>query len=65
MLLIFDGHGSHVTDWIIELAVGNNVDLFLLLAHTMHMCQPLDISVFSPGQKAWAQQCDLHLSEMG
>jgi hypothetical protein len=50
---------------MIELAVANNIDLFLLLAHTTHMCQPLDVGVFGPGQKAWAQQCDLHLAETG
>ena len=65
MLLIFDGHGSHVTDQMIELAVTNKIDLFLLLAHTTHMCQLLDVGVFGPGQKAWAQQCDLHLAETG
>ena len=57
ILLIFDGHGSHVTNKMIE--------LFLLLAHTTHMCQPLNISVFGPGQKVWAQQCDLHYVKTG
>jgi len=65
MLLIFDGHGSHVTDRMIEFAVTNKIDLFLLLAHTTHMCQPLDVGVFGPGQKAWARQGDLHLAETG
>ncbi len=50
---------------MIELAVANKIDLFLLLGHTTHMCQPLDVGVFGPGQKAWAQQCDLHLAETG
>ena len=50
---------------MIELAVENKIELFLLLAHTTHMCQPLDVGVFGPGQKAWAQQCDLHYAKTG
>ena len=50
---------------MLELAIANNIELFLLLAHTTHKCQPLDVGVFGPGQKAWAQQCDLYYARMG
>lgn len=47
-LLILDGHGSYVTDRFMLKAFENNVHLLYLLAHTSHVLQPLDLSVFSP-----------------
>jgi len=45
VLLIEDGHGSHILIELIELARVNNVYL-CLPAHTTHILQPLDIGVF-------------------
>jgi hypothetical protein len=65
VLLIFDGHGSHITDEMIELAVNNNIELLCLPAHTTHKLQPLDVGVFGPLQTAWAQRCDIYLEGTG
>ena len=45
-LLFLDGHGSHISFDLIELARSNNVDLFRLPAHTSHIMQPMDLCVF-------------------
>ncbi|KII87308.1 hypothetical protein PLICRDRAFT_61225, partial [Plicaturopsis crispa FD-325 SS-3] len=65
ILLIIDGHGSHVTGEMRELAVENNIHLFCLPPHTTHRLQPLDVGVFGPFQNKWAQRCDAVLHETG
>lgn len=46
VLLFVDGHASHITIDIIDLARENNIILFCLPPHTTHALQPLDVSVF-------------------
>ena len=46
VLLVQDGHGSHVSIEIIEMARANDVTLLCLPAHTSHILQPLDVGVF-------------------
>ena len=46
LLLIIDGHKSHMTLDLIDLARDNNVVLYCLPPHTTHALQPLDVSVF-------------------
>ena len=46
VLLILDGHASHVTINVIKLAHENNIHLLCLPAHTSHILQPLDVGVF-------------------
>lgn len=47
-MLVMDGHGSHTHEefefWCQEL----RIIPFLLLAHTTHICQPLDMGCFQP-----------------
>lgn len=58
ILLIYDGHGSHTTPEMRQLAEENNIELFCLPAHTTHRMQPLDVGVFGPMQCCWQEQCD-------
>ena len=46
VILIQDGHTSHVSIQLIELARANNVHILCLPAHTTHLLQPLDVGVF-------------------
>ena len=46
VLLITDGHKSHMTLDVIDTCHDNNVVLFCLPPHTTHALQPLDVSVF-------------------
>ena len=46
LLLLYDGHSSHINVPLIEWAQKHNIILFLLPAHTSHLLQPLDVGVF-------------------
>lgn len=41
VLLIMDGHGSHISIEVIELARDNGIHLLCLPAHTTHILHPL------------------------
>ena len=45
-MLIFDGHGSHITQPFIDYCWENAIRPFLLPPHITHLLQPLDIGVF-------------------
>ena len=47
-LLIYDGHGSHVTGRFLSHCLKHDIQVVLLLPHTSHLLQPLDVGVFSP-----------------
>ena len=47
VLLIQDGHSSHISLELIELAKQNDIHLLCLPSHTTHVLQPLDVGVFS------------------
>ncbi len=47
-LLILDGHDSHTSTEFIWECFSNNIQMLFLPAHTSHVLQPLDLSVFSP-----------------
>ncbi|CDO76906.1 hypothetical protein BN946_scf184594.g13 [Trametes cinnabarina] len=53
ILLIVDGHRSHVTAEMLRLAIQNNIHIFLLPPHCTHRIQPLDVGVFNALQSAW------------
>ena len=53
VLLIFDGHHSHISLELIELARANNIHLLCLPPHSTHLLQPLDVGVFGPVKATW------------
>ncbi|CDO74679.1 hypothetical protein BN946_scf184671.g2 [Trametes cinnabarina] len=63
ILLIYDGHGSHATPRLVELALENNIHLFCLPPHTTHKLQPLDVGVFAQLSTAWKKHCDVACTE--
>ena len=65
ILLIYDGHGSHNTAELIELAREHHIILFCLPPHTTHKLQPLDVGVFGPFSRAWLDRCDEYVDEYG
>lgn len=52
ILLIIDGHGSHVTGKMRHLATADNTLLFCLPLHTIHKLQSLDVGIFGGIQNA-------------
>ncbi|XP_071511710.1 uncharacterized protein [Diadema antillarum] len=51
--LIFDGHASHITFPLVQLAVRNNITILRLPSYTTHYLQPLDMGVYGPVKAAW------------
>lgn len=65
ILLIYDGHRSHLTDKMLQLAKENNIELFQPPTNTTHHPQPLDVGIFSPLQWKWIERCDDILESTG
>lgn len=58
IVLLFDGHNSHITDEMKTTAYESNIFLVCLPPKTTHRLQPLDVGVFGPIQAAWAKLCE-------
>jgi len=52
-LLFYDGHSSHISLRIVELALENSVELIKFPSHLTDRLQPLDKCVFGPVKKTW------------
>ena len=62
VLLIQDGHSSHISIEVIELACDNEVYILCLPAHTTHILQPLDVGVFKSFKANFSKSCTLYLT---
>ena len=47
-LLVCDGHDSHISVEFVYYCYEQSIAILLLLPHSSHLIQPLDIGVFSP-----------------
>ena len=65
VLILYDGHKSHVSLGLIEWAKSQNIILFVLPPHCSHLLQPLDVSCFGPFEVAWNSACHRHIRESG
>jgi hypothetical protein len=48
VILIFDGHSTHINDKVMEIAFKNKIVLLQLPSHSTHILQPLDLNFFGP-----------------
>ena len=62
VLLLQDGHGSHVSIELIELARKNDIHLLCFPAHTSHILQPLDVGVFKSFKLNFSKACHAYIS---
>ena len=53
VLLVLDGHSSHISYEVRELAIENGVHMLKLPPHLTHFLQPLDVGVFKPMKANW------------
>ena len=53
LLLLFDGHLTHLSLATIDLAIEENISLVKLPAHCTDILQPLDVSCFSPLKQSY------------
>ena len=63
MLLIFDGHSSHIGLELIQLAQEHDVHLLCFPSHTSHLLQPLDVGVFKALKSAFNKACKRYMAE--
>ncbi|XP_053391991.1 uncharacterized protein LOC128554706 [Mercenaria mercenaria] len=57
VLLILDGHKSHVSLGICEWAKENGIIFFYLPPHTSHILQPLYVSCYGPFERIFNSEC--------
>lgn len=53
VILIYDGHASHISLPLVEKAVDNGVVIIKLPPHSSHLLQPMDLCVFKSLKLAW------------
>ena len=57
ILLLLDGHRSHITVGLLHLPKAHNIVLFILPAHTSQVLQPMDVGCYGPFQKMYHDVC--------
>lgn len=57
ILLILDGHRSHVALGLADWVKQNKIIIFVLPAHTSHILQPLDVACYGPFEKIYNMKC--------
>lgn len=60
-MLIFDGFESYIQMNWIEYSLDHEIHSFCLPVHTSHVCQPLDIGIFSSLSTKYKQEVNLLL----
>ena len=63
VLLILDGHSSHVSIEAIEFARSNDIHMLCIPAHTTHILQPLDVGVFKSFKSFYSKACKKRIAE--
>lgn len=63
LLLIVDGHASHLSLKIINILRSNQIICLMLPSHSTHALQPLDIVVFSSVKNDWSKIVRNHLKD--
>ena len=63
ILVLYDGHRSHISLPLIDWARNHNIHLFILPAHTSHVLQPLDIGCFGPFERVYNADCHKYMRE--
>ena len=53
LLLLFDGHLTHVSISVIRRALDENVVILKFPPHVTDVMQPLDVACFGPLKRAW------------
>ena len=65
LLLLFDGHLTHMSIPTILLAMEENISLLKLPAHCTDTMQPLDVCVFSPLKRCYEAELTEHVASTG
>ena len=63
VLLILDGHASHIIVDVVELAWKNDIHMLWLPANTTHILQSLDVEAFKSLKNYYYKACKKHITE--
>lgn len=63
VLLLVDGHKSHINLELHEFCVQNRIILYCLYPNTTHILQPCDVGIFGPLKAAWKTTARKHKNE--
>jgi hypothetical protein len=63
LLLIIDGHASHISLKILNLLRSNQIICLMLPSHSTHALQPLDVVVFSSVKRDWTKLVTNHFKD--
>ena len=62
LLLIEDGHASHISIEVIDLPRSNDFHLLCLPSHTTDLLQPFDVDVFKSLKSNYSKECQMYLA---
>ena len=66
VLLLVDGHASHVTLRAAQFCRDNDIILYSLHPHASHIHQPCDLALFSPMKQVWREEVrHWHMEHLG
>ena len=65
ILLIYDGHNSHISVALIEKAMSQDIHILVFPSHTTHLLQPLDVAVFKSLKVAFRRGCETFMKTNG
>jgi hypothetical protein len=57
-MLVMDGHDTHVSDDFLAKCKVMNIIPVCMPAHSSHLCQPMDVSVFGPFKRAYTKKIE-------
>lgn len=63
VLLLIDGHKTHVTMKASDICVENGIEMYCLLEHSSHLTQPLDLRLFGLLKQSWREAVRKYQSE--
>jgi hypothetical protein len=65
ILLLLDGHASHISPEVIRLAKANNVQMMCLPSNSSHLTQPVDVGLLKPAKTAFRHGLNNSFRQIG
>ena len=65
LVLMFDGHLTHITAPVIEKALEQNIIILKFPLHVTVVLQPLDVACIGPLKREWERRLHKRISEYG
>lgn len=65
LLLLFDGHLTHISISVIKRALDDQIIIMKFPPHVTDVMQPLDVSCFGPLKRAWDARLQRRVNEYG